>query len=66
MLGRDMDLSKVLEQLRAELAALDEAIASLEKLGGAPPRRSRPPKSRNEAKHPLEFDKPQSAARNND
>lgn len=61
-----MDLSKVLEQLRAELAALDEAIASLEKLRGDPPRRGRPPKSRNQAKHPHELDKPQSSARNND
>lgn len=59
-----MELSKILEQLRAELAALDAAIASLEKLESAAPRRGRPPKSRTELKHPLEFDKPQGAARN--
>lgn len=64
MLGRSMDLSKVLAQLRAELAAVDEAIASLEKLGDSPPRRGRPPKSQASVKQPLELDKPRKFQRN--
>jgi hypothetical protein len=39
-----MDLTKVLEQLRAELANLNAAIVSLEKLQKEGPRRGRPPK----------------------
>lgn len=61
-----MNLTKVLAQLRAELAALDEAIASLEKLGGSPPRRGRPPKFGTPDKHPLDPDKPERSARNSD
>ena len=40
-----MDLSKVLSQLREELANLDAAIASLERLKNDGPRRGRPPKA---------------------
>ena len=40
-----MDLNKVLEELRAELARLDAAIASLERLQTDDRRRGRPPKS---------------------
>lgn len=39
-----MDLSKVLEQLRKELAHLDAAILSLERLQAKARRRGRPPK----------------------
>jgi hypothetical protein len=39
-----MDLSKVLEQLRKELAHLDAAILSLEQLQAKTARRGRPPK----------------------
>ena len=39
-----MDLSKVLEQLRKELAHLDAAILSLERLQAKAARRGRPPK----------------------
>jgi hypothetical protein len=39
-----MDLSKVLEQLRKELAHLDAAILSLERLQAKEARRGRPPK----------------------
>jgi hypothetical protein len=42
-----MDLSKVLAQLRAEMANLDAAIQSLERLQEMPRRRGRPPGSRN-------------------
>jgi hypothetical protein len=38
-----MDLSKVLEQLRRELAHLDAAILSLERLQAKVTRRGRPP-----------------------
>ena len=38
-----MDLAKVLAQLRSELANLDAAIASLERLRQAEKRRGRPP-----------------------
>ncbi|HEY1340049.1 MAG TPA: hypothetical protein VGF59_21195 [Bryobacteraceae bacterium] len=41
-----MDLSKVLAQLRAEMANLDAAIQSLERLQEMPRRRGRPPGSR--------------------
>ena len=45
-----MDLSKVLTELRAELANLDAAILSLERLKQeGPPRRGRPPKALAEA-----------------
>jgi hypothetical protein len=40
-----MDLTKVLAQLHAELANLDAAILSLERLQQEGPRRGRPPKS---------------------
>lgn len=40
-----MDLSKVLAQLRAELANLDAAILSLERLQADTHRRGRPPKA---------------------
>jgi hypothetical protein len=40
-----MDLSKVLEQLRRELANLDAAILSLEQLQAKGARRGRPPKA---------------------
>jgi hypothetical protein len=40
-----MDLTKVLAQLRAELANLDAAIVSLERLQQEGPRRGRPPKA---------------------
>lgn len=40
-----MDLSKVLAQLREELANLDAAILSLERLQQEGPRRGRPPKA---------------------
>jgi hypothetical protein len=39
-----MDLSKVLEQLRKELAHLDAAILSLERLQAKVGRRGRPPR----------------------
>jgi hypothetical protein len=39
-----MDTSKIIAELRAERARLDEAIISLERLSRAtPPRRGRPP-----------------------
>lgn len=44
-----MDLSKVLSQLREELANLDAAILSLERLKTDAPRRGRPPKAMAEA-----------------
>lgn len=40
-----MDLTKVLDQLRAELAYLDAAIASLERLQHKGRQRGRPPKA---------------------
>jgi hypothetical protein len=40
-----MNLDKVLAELRAELARLDAAILSLERLNQDKPRRGRPPKS---------------------
>lgn len=40
-----MDLSTVLEQLRRELANLDAAILSLERLQAKSSRRGRPPKA---------------------
>ena len=39
-----MDLSKVLEQLRKELAHLDAAILSLEQMQATAVRRGRPPR----------------------
>jgi hypothetical protein len=55
-----MDLTKVLEQLRAELENLDAAIASLERIQQGSRRRGRPPvwlnkarpKSRNGSREP--------------
>ena len=44
-----MDLSTVLTQLREELARLDAAIKSLERLQQDKPRRGRPPKSKPQA-----------------
>jgi len=43
-----MDLSKVLEQLRRELAHVDAAILSLERLQAKVARRGRPPKALSE------------------
>lgn len=40
-----MDLTKVLEQLKEELANLDAAILSLERLQSEGRRRGRPPKA---------------------
>ena len=45
-----MDLTKVLAQLREELANLDAAIDSLEKLQSEGRRRGRPPKTVSEVK----------------
>jgi hypothetical protein len=39
-----MDIQGTLEQLRQELSRIDRAIAALEQLGQAAPRRGRPPK----------------------
>jgi len=47
-----MDLSKVLLQLREELAALDAAIISLERLHQGGRRRGRPPEWLAELKKP--------------
>ena len=49
-----MDLAKVLAQLRDELANLDAAILSLERLQqvGAPRRRGRPPKALSDHRDP--------------
>ena len=43
-----MDLSKVLEQLRKELADMDAAILSVEQLQAKASRRGRPPRVRAE------------------
>ena len=47
-----MDLAKVLLQLREELAALDAAIVSLERLHQGGRRRGRPPEWLTEMKKP--------------
>jgi len=49
-----MDLSKVLEQLRRELAHVDAAILSLERLQAKVARRGRPPRALSELRkaHP--------------
>ena len=39
-----MDIPKVLAELQQELARIDEAIASLERLQRGVPRRGRPPR----------------------
>ena len=49
-----MDLAKVLAQLHAELANLDAAIQSLERLQEMPRRRGRPPGSRNRSPDEIE------------
>ncbi len=38
-----MDIKKVIEELHAELARIDEAIETLERLQDGRPRRGRPP-----------------------
>jgi len=56
-----MDLTKVLAQLRKELANLDAAIASLERLQVEGRRRGRPPKALAAARksgHPAEQELP--------
>jgi hypothetical protein len=45
ILNRSMDLHKVLAELREELANLDAAIGSLERLQQEGRRRGRPPKA---------------------
>jgi len=47
-----MELSKVLEELRRELAHLDAAISSLERLHAKAARRGRPPKLLSELRAP--------------
>jgi len=47
----DMDLAKVLAQLRRELADLDAAIASLEQLPQARPRRGYASKAQTQPSH---------------
>jgi hypothetical protein len=49
-----MDLAKVLQQLRQDLANLDTAIASLERLEQTGRRRGRPPGSSSGATEPDE------------
>jgi hypothetical protein len=39
-----MDVSKILAELRAERALLDEVIGNLERMAGAKPKRGRPRK----------------------
>lgn len=53
-----MDLMKVLAQLRAELANLDAAIASLERLQHEGRRRGRPPKALTRLRRAGEIEKP--------
>jgi hypothetical protein len=50
MLRQEMDLSKVLAQLREELANIDAAILSLERLQKEGRRRGRPPKTLSSSK----------------
>ena len=57
---RQVDLTKVLEQLRAELANLNAAIVSLERLQQEGRRRGRPPKSISLATHPGKIEDPPS------
>lgn len=59
-----MDLAKVLSQLRQELADLDAAIASLEQLPQAPPRRSRAPKEQEEKSREADASSPMPAQAN--
>ena len=53
-----MDVTKILEQLRLELANVDAAIASLELLQQEGRRRGRPPKVLAGLKRPLKADEP--------
>jgi hypothetical protein len=59
---RLVDLTKVLEQLRAELANLDAAIASLERLQQEGRRRGRPPKSMSLSNHRTKIEDPPAAS----
>jgi hypothetical protein len=47
-----MDTTSIVVQLRQELNRIDQAIAALEGLGQAAPRRGRPPKSRQAVQAP--------------
>jgi len=45
-----MNFTKIIEELRAELAAIDAAIANLEKIGSPERRRGRPQKMNSQTK----------------
>jgi hypothetical protein len=47
-----MEITKVVMELRRELASLDAAILSLERLQAKAPRRGRPPKLLSELRRP--------------